>query len=355
MAKNFGIYATSPYLGTPFSVPYVNKAVRLSTGIWEKYKAAVVQINWIVYGARAGAYLGVSVNLDTGNQPRNVVQQIESVVIDNTSSEVNIYVFFPDTGYTATCAPNSIVSVYVLTNVKQAVIYGDNFSGNTIPQTNVYFLEKYVDYYNIQTYAPSVPDIVLTPLVAANPGGATSISGNIGKAAARTLLLILEDSQTAGNFNPTLAGIHGTTIINDSNAQAMYLFTLQSSDPSGTQTIAFGKGARLCYLTQIDNLIGTVPLLKQKYIGNFTSSFNNPAGAAFIGFCLYTNSAASNYSYDVGTTVVSTATNYLFGGSSQGTLGDWVWDGLTQQYDTTGGGGPGEPANVRYTYMTVWR
>ncbi len=101
-------------------------------------------IDWTRYGGgSANPIVGISVNLQAGT-PRQKLQRIGSVYIDNTSSPVPIYVQFPDTGYTITAAPNTSGWHIAYTNVLNCTIYAKGLSTGIVPMTRVFFTNQIV-------------------------------------------------------------------------------------------------------------------------------------------------------------------------------------------------------------------
>jgi len=97
-------------------------------------------IDWSLYN-NAGALPNVGIPLDLANVTAGSahMSRIASVYIDNTSSNVPVYVVFPDTGFTVACGPGDAVSQTVLTAKTDAVVYGVGFTGGPQPLTTVYF------------------------------------------------------------------------------------------------------------------------------------------------------------------------------------------------------------------------
>lgn len=103
--------------------------------------ALPVVINWTQYNnAGAIANAGVSVDMSSGAAGTPyVLDHIASVSIDNTFSNVPIYVYFPDTGFTVVCAPDSTVQSHVVSNGLAAYIFGLGFTGGVQPYTTITF------------------------------------------------------------------------------------------------------------------------------------------------------------------------------------------------------------------------
>lgn len=117
-----------------------------------------VSINWANYNASSTAPNNnqtVIVNL-TGNAAQSALPNVRSVFIDNTNSNVPIYVFFPDTGHSVTCAPNAEVWAPVYTNGLIAWIIGEGFVTGQIPSTLVLFTNIFVQPFTNYELAQTV-------------------------------------------------------------------------------------------------------------------------------------------------------------------------------------------------------
>jgi len=106
-------------------------------------RVVLVNIDWRIYQLSEGENLGLEVDM-TGIAPSNQLDLIRSVYIDNIGSPTTIYVFFPDTQFTAICPPYSYGWFPVVTFNRRAIIYGVGFTTSSIPLTNVFFTNIYV-------------------------------------------------------------------------------------------------------------------------------------------------------------------------------------------------------------------
>lgn len=124
-----------------------------------------VNINWSNYNASTNApNQNVIVNLQ-GNAAQAAIANIRSVYVDNTNSNVPIYVFFPDTGQAITCAPNAEGWFPVFTNGLIAWIIGEGFVTNQIPTTLVLFTNIFVQPFTNYELARSVDLWKASPLI----------------------------------------------------------------------------------------------------------------------------------------------------------------------------------------------
>lgn len=109
-----------------------------------------VDVIWSAYGADSTKpSVGVTLDLGIGanNQPNSLLDKIASVYIDNTQSNVPIYVYFPSTGFTVTAPPNSSTWYPVHTFDYKANIYGVGFVTGQIPRTTIFFSNVFVPPY----------------------------------------------------------------------------------------------------------------------------------------------------------------------------------------------------------------
>lgn len=161
MALNFTTVETTQWIGQVNGLP---------TKLCGKDgRVVAVPINWNIYGVGTGDNLGLQVDM-TGIAPSNQLDLIRSVYIDNIGSPTAMYVYFPDTGFTAVAAPYSAVWQPVITNARQATIYGIGFLSDNIPLTNIFFTNIFVPY-SVQTLGP---ELNVSPAVALYTGDAVS-------------------------------------------------------------------------------------------------------------------------------------------------------------------------------------
>lgn len=134
-----GVFAT-PYIGAPYSVPIQAAS--------QGARIVPLQFNWLTYCYLTGEFqdaVAVNVNLQGGQgSPAPLLSQYRSVYIDNTGSNVPIYVQCTDTGYTVTAQPYTVGWYPIFTNSSNFIIAGLNFNATAIPQTNVMFANIFV-------------------------------------------------------------------------------------------------------------------------------------------------------------------------------------------------------------------
>lgn len=134
MSRTFPIVA-APYLGPLFSQP-------INLGVKELATPTMIAavIPWANYATLATtANVGVFCNMELQANV-NKLNRIQSVFIDNTDNDQPVYVQFQDTGFTASCAPNSVIWQPVITKLLAANIYCEGFTGAESPTTTVFFL-----------------------------------------------------------------------------------------------------------------------------------------------------------------------------------------------------------------------
>jgi hypothetical protein len=98
-----------------------------------------VTLDWSTFGASSiNPNVGVDVSMPVGG-PRQTLDSIRSVRIDNTGNNVPVYVQFPDIPYVVVAPPNTVIWEPVETGQFTALIYGLGFTSGQIGITAVYF------------------------------------------------------------------------------------------------------------------------------------------------------------------------------------------------------------------------
>lgn len=142
MARNFLGIPGKPYIGVPFALPAHVQNTKFGNQPPLPPTTVAAQIDWITYGVSTvnpNMAVGINLGINQGGSPRQVIDKILSVRIDNLGNPVPIYVYFPDTNYTIVAKPNSVVWEPVETGQFNAVIIGEGFSTGQVGKTNVYF------------------------------------------------------------------------------------------------------------------------------------------------------------------------------------------------------------------------
>src|SRR5207253_1935344 len=121
MSRSFAGVPVFAYRGS-----YTSKDTKLTAVSKLPPRIIALDIDWSAYGgASATPNIGINVTL-----PLQIIGQlgpIKSIYIDNTNSNIAVYVTFPDTGFTIT-APAATATWYpVFTNQFNFQIYGEGF------------------------------------------------------------------------------------------------------------------------------------------------------------------------------------------------------------------------------------
>jgi hypothetical protein len=314
MAKNFQPFPTFSYIGA-----FYRQTFQVCAPVNNQPPAcAPVLINWALYnngnGAASGAQTGVNINLLVGGV-KPPIAKIECVYIDNSYSNIPVYISFPDTGFVAAAGANQIVMVPVLTNVLQCTIYAEGFDGISVPLTRVLLMDKYVAQYVVSTQAAAVTQSVVTNLSRnqSNSGASSFASQAIGPPELRNMVLFVGRLQTfSGSLppitNPTLGGISGTFISSYDPGTGnicglpaaqfridAWKFTLSASDPNGNQTILWTPGGAAPYVG--------FSLYRMQFLKSLTEQFLYASFQAPVSFPtnVAAGSCALGYSIMIGT------------------------------------------------------
>jgi hypothetical protein len=125
--------------------------------------------NWLSYGAST-ANPNIVVNLDmSGSLVAGKLGNLRSVYIDNTGSDVPIYIQFPDTGETIVCQPNCTIWAPCYTQAMKCIVAGLGFFTGDIPTT-------YIIFTNLPV--PPATNIEIQTAVALWRGSSTITRGN---------------------------------------------------------------------------------------------------------------------------------------------------------------------------------
>lgn len=129
-----------PYIGVPYAQP-----TKLCSPLTEDPKLVALRMIWSAYGVSfeqpdAAAFVDI---MTLG--PTAPIKAIRGCYIDNTGSDGSVFVYFPDTRQTVTCAPYSTNWQPVITNGLQCTIIGKGFATNDTSETQVYLLNTPVN------------------------------------------------------------------------------------------------------------------------------------------------------------------------------------------------------------------
>ena len=149
------------YIGAPFLLPG-NKPRPPG----ESPGMVPTLFQWATYGVnQANPDVTVSVNLGGGASQSNQtsISTIRGVYIDNTGSDGSVYVYFPDTQFTVTCAPFETAFSPVLTNSLMCLVAGRGFGTNDASQTRVFFMNEPVPFGSIEEIQNTYPQWRASP------------------------------------------------------------------------------------------------------------------------------------------------------------------------------------------------
>lgn len=140
MARTFFNIPTQPYVGVLYKKP-----VALCDPTRKISNMVPVDIDWNVYGASSNKpNIGITLNMVAQNNVPSLLAAIMSVYIDNTNSNVPIFVYFPDTQFTAVCGPNTSQFIPVITGATSAIIFALGMATGSIPYTKIFFFDTIV-------------------------------------------------------------------------------------------------------------------------------------------------------------------------------------------------------------------
>jgi len=128
-----------------------------------------IKIDWSLYPTITNIDFGVRLNME-GTNVVNELDRIVSVYIDNLGSPTPMYVWFPDTGFTAVAGPGAAGWMPVITNQRKASVYGLGFVSGRIPVTTVHFCNFFVPPSGGLTSGSADTPPALTPLIASYIG-----------------------------------------------------------------------------------------------------------------------------------------------------------------------------------------
>lgn len=124
-----------------------------------------ISIDWTKYPASSAApNQNIIVNL-AGNGVTPTIPNIRSIFIDNTNSNVPLYVFFPDTGHSVTCAPNAEGWFPVYTNGLIAWVIGEGFVTGQIPVSLILFTNIFVQPFTNYELEQNVSLLKASPTI----------------------------------------------------------------------------------------------------------------------------------------------------------------------------------------------
>lgn len=135
MSRALGSFQTLAYRGAPIAQPIQQCLVPAMPP-----KVCRFDIDWITYWNALGqpTQLGIDIDVTAGSTTANIIDTIRCIKIDNTNSLVPIYIQFKDTLDVITCAPNTVVTLPVMTNLRQFTVYAAGLTTGFIPTTKLF-------------------------------------------------------------------------------------------------------------------------------------------------------------------------------------------------------------------------
>lgn len=280
MSKNLSTFPNQPFIGTLYGVPI---PLCLSKPDANGPKAVPIRIDWAQYGASSNKpNVGVVVNFQANNVSP-AIPAIRSLYIDNTFSDVAVYVQFQDTLFTITVPPRAVVMSPVFSNLMQFVVYAEGFFTGRVPTTTIFASNVEQPGYMIPTdFTTAVDQTFLFSSIQAvtnkpSPAVYTFLNVPLGLPATDRLIVVgLNASSVVGVLTTntlTIGGVAATKIaelISSGNGLVTALYYL--AVPAGTSATIVatltGAGA-----TSNSGSIGVYEITGQQ--SNVPSDFNS--------------------------------------------------------------------------------
>lgn len=131
---------------------------------------ASVYVNWADYGAVTGSTVLIDLDLSSLG-PSNAINEIRSVYIDNTFSDTDVFVYFPDTGFTVIAPANSTLIHPVWTNGLKCQLYASGFRNFVIPTCTFQFSNMHVNAATNISGASIIRKSIYRPSTTSDTGG----------------------------------------------------------------------------------------------------------------------------------------------------------------------------------------
>lgn len=170
------------------------------------------QIDWSQYGAPNIDPIGVAIDLSNLSNV-NPLDGIRSVYVDNTFSDIIVYVFFPDTNFTLVCPAGAIVWLPVMTAGLKCTVFAESF-GTDVPTTVVHLCNFKVEgFYIPATQSGQVAnpvDLTLTDfsqLDGVNTNVSTFNAQTLGPPASDRLVIVAVQGATNSATTPTITSV----------------------------------------------------------------------------------------------------------------------------------------------------
>lgn len=148
MAIDVTQYPQTAYRQTPVAWP-----VSIFNPPTQKPSNVVLSFDWTVYfalmSARVGATLAANIAVEVdansgGTSQGGVIDKIVTAKIDNSNSLNPILVFFPDSGDTISCAPQTIATLPCNTNSSKCFVIAQGLATGFLPKTTVTFYNYFI-------------------------------------------------------------------------------------------------------------------------------------------------------------------------------------------------------------------
>jgi hypothetical protein len=159
------LFTQRNYPIVPFGDSTGNRIMALPMTLYtptnEQPRFAPIKIDWKLYNANGAIpNVGIDVNLGQLTSGGASLGRIASVFIDNSTSNVPVYVVMADTGFTVPCGPGDSVTTPVITSDTAVKIYGVGFTGGSQPRTDVYFTNQVLQPSQSSDFHTVIPQLL---------------------------------------------------------------------------------------------------------------------------------------------------------------------------------------------------
>lgn len=295
MSRNLaGLVSIQNYIGQPYFAPSQLLAPRK-----ENPRAVPLTVDWSAYGASSlNQRVAVAFNFLLGGSGGSaLLDSIRAVYIDNTFSDVAVYVYFEDSKTTVVCPPNAVVMSPVSTNLKQGILYAEGFETGNIPITSFQFFNiEQAGYYIPASFeiVPVLTYLATTTLFTRVGNTITFANVPVGAYTSNRLSIFAISVQNGlPAVSVTINGVAASTILSVTNNNNPTLLAWgRVASPLTTATIAVTYGNN----NQLAAWCASYKLVNQSYdvptdFGNTSDGVDNtktltlafPGGSAFVG------------------------------------------------------------------------
>lgn len=230
-------------------------------------------IKWADYGASSLVPVTIDVDLNTLGAAQSL-DYLRSIYIDNTFSATPVYAYFPDTGFTVTCPPFSVVLSPVWTNGKICKLFATGFADGAIPTTTYIFSNMHI---NALAMVPSlavqnVPIIQFIGQLTQNSAGQFRFSANFplgtSLGASRQIIYIAHSSgasaaactAVAANGGSSLKAAEGLSSAGFCGVSIWRISGITASQATVNLSVDYGASITgwVCEVYAIYNVLGSV-------------------------------------------------------------------------------------------------